>query len=153
MLWRAFAETSQFVAPGILPKECELLKLRKLVTNMSIPPNFTEEDHQRFMAQGYLRLGRLLDDDALRALQQRIDAIMLGEIPYPTMSFQLDGTTGEYRNLPPDTPGHKGATLAYRRITGLEQDPLFRAYIQHPLIRAITQRYIGDEVSIFAPCL
>ncbi len=110
---------------------------------------FTEEAHQRFMTQGYLRLGHLLDPAALRALQQRIDAIMLGEIPYPTMSFQLDGTTGEYRNLPPDTPGHKGATLAYRRITGLEQDPLFLAYIQHPLLRAITQRTIGEEVSIF----
>ncbi|MEZ4859965.1 MAG: phytanoyl-CoA dioxygenase family protein [Caldilineaceae bacterium] len=110
---------------------------------------FTDEQHQTFQRQGYLRLGRLLDDATLAALQQRIDAIMLGEIPYPTMSFQLDGATGEYRNLPPDTPGHKGATLAYRRITGLEQDPLFLAYIQHPLIRAITQRYIGDGVSIF----
>ncbi|MBX3012824.1 MAG: phytanoyl-CoA dioxygenase family protein [Caldilineaceae bacterium] len=111
--------------------------------------HFSEQQHQQFMEEGYLRLGRLLDADDLAALQQRIDAIMLGKLPYPAMHFQLDGTTGEYKNLPPDSPGHKGATLHYRRITGLEEDPLFLAYIQHPLVRALTQRYIGEEVSIF----
>lgn len=110
---------------------------------------FGEEQHQQFMEQGYLSLGHLLDATALAALQQRIDDIMLGKIPYPTMRFQLDGTTGEYKNLPPDSPGHKGATLNYRRITGLEEDPRFLAYIQHPLIQQITRRYIGEEVSIF----
>ncbi|MEZ4706818.1 MAG: hypothetical protein R3A44_06415 [Caldilineaceae bacterium] len=83
--------------------------------------NYTEQEHQRFMAQGYLRLGRLLNDDALRALQH-IDAIMLGAIPYLTMSFQLDSTTGEYRNLPSDTPDHKAprwpiAAYRWRRPT------------------------------------
>lgn len=111
--------------------------------------HFGEEQHQQFMEQGYLSLGHLLDPAALAALQQRIDDIMLGKIPYPTMRFQLDGTTGEYKNLPPDSPGHKGATLNYRRITGLEQDPLFLALIQHPVIRQLTQRYIGEDVSIF----
>ncbi len=110
---------------------------------------FSDQQHEQFMEQGYLRLGALLSPTALAALQQRIDEIMLGKIPYPAMSFQLDGTTGEYKNLPPDSPGHKGASLNYRRITGLEQDPLFLAYIQHPVIRAITQRYIGPAVSIF----
>ena len=110
---------------------------------------FSEQQHQQFMEQGYLNLGRLLDDSALTTLQQRIDDIMLGKLPYPTMHFQLDGATGEYKNLPPDSPGHKGATLQYRRITGLEEDPLFLAYIQHPLIRSLTRRYIGEDVSIF----
>ncbi|MEZ4736883.1 MAG: phytanoyl-CoA dioxygenase family protein [Caldilineaceae bacterium] len=111
--------------------------------------HFSEEQHQQFMNQGYLSLGRLLDPGALATLQQRIDDIMLGTIPYPAMRFQLDGTTGEYKNLPPDSPGHKGATLHYRRITGLEEDPLFLAYIQHPLIQQITRRYIGQAVAIF----
>ncbi len=110
---------------------------------------FTEQQHEQFMAQGYLRLGQLLDSTALAAYQQRIDDIMLGKLPYPTMHFQLDGATGEYMNLPPDSPGHKGATLAYRRITGLEDDPLFLAYIQHPLVHAVCRRYIGEDVSIF----
>jgi phytanoyl-CoA hydroxylase len=111
--------------------------------------HFTDQQHTQFMEQGYLNLGCLLPPAALAALQQRIDDIMLGKFSYPTMSFQLDGTTGAYTNLPPDTPGHKGATLGYRRITGLEQDPLFLGYIQHPLIHQITQRYIGVDVSIF----
>jgi len=110
---------------------------------------FGEEQHQQFMAQGYLSLGKILDPAALAALQQRIDDIMLGKLSYPNMYFQLDGATGAYANLPPDSPGHKGASLAYRRITGLEEDPIFLAYIQHPLIRQITQRYIGADVSIF----
>ena len=115
----------------------------------SLTLQFDDRQDQQFMEQGYLRLGQLLDSGALAALQQRIDEIMLGVIPYPAMRFQLDGTTGEYANLPPDSAGHKGATLHYRRITGLEQDPLFLAYIQHPLIRAITRRHIGEDVSIF----
>jgi hypothetical protein len=114
-----------------------------------VTQRFTDQQHRQFMEQGYLRLGHLSGPAGLSALQRRIDDIMLGKIPYPTMRFQLDGATGEYANLPPDTPGHKGATLAYRRITGLEEDPLFLVYIQHPVIRAITRRYIGAEVSIF----
>lgn len=111
--------------------------------------HFGEEQHQTFMEQGYLRLGSLLGPAALTALQQRIDDIMLGKIPYPQMRFQLDGATGEYKNLPPDSEGHKGATLQYRRITGLEDDPLFLAYIQHPIVHQICLRYIGPDVSIF----
>ncbi|MEM7125362.1 MAG: phytanoyl-CoA dioxygenase family protein [Chloroflexota bacterium] len=116
---------------------------------MAARTHFSDEDHQYFMAQGYLRLGALLDEEALTALQERVDAIMLGQVPYPAMSFQLDGTSSEYHDLLPDTPAHKGATLAYRRITGLELDPLFLTYIQHPLFQAITRRYIGEDVSIF----
>ncbi|CAN5751410.1 N/A [soil metagenome] len=110
---------------------------------------FGDQQHEQFMAQGYLRLGQLLPPDSLAALQQRIDDIMLGKLPYPSMHFQLDGATGAYANLPSDSPGHKGSTLNYRRITGLEQDPIFLTYIQHPLIRQLTQRYIGEDVSIF----
>ena len=33
----------------------------------------------RFCLSRYVKLGKLLDDDTLRALQQRIDAIMLGQ--------------------------------------------------------------------------
>jgi ectoine hydroxylase-related dioxygenase (phytanoyl-CoA dioxygenase family) len=40
-------------------------------------------------------------------------------------------------------------TLSYRRIDDLEQDPLFLAYIQHPLFEQIARRYVGDQVSVF----
>ncbi len=45
--------------------------------------------------------------------------------------------------------GHEVATLAYRRIDDLEQDPLFLAYMQDPVFEGIAQRYVGHEVSVF----
>ncbi|MDA0710045.1 MAG: phytanoyl-CoA dioxygenase family protein [bacterium] len=106
--------------------------------------------HQEaFSKQGFVRLGKLLSKKDLAALQGRIDAIMLGEIPYEQMQFQLDAKVADYGSMEPNTVGHKGASLAYRRITGLEQDPAFLAYMQHPVFRAITAHYIGDHVSVF----
>ena len=116
---------------------------------MSVTDMWSEAKHAQFMAQGYLRLGKVLGDEELVALQGRIDAIMLGEIPYPKMQFQMDGKTGAYEKMEPNTLGNKGASLAYRRITGLEQDPLFLAYMQHPIFRAITAYYMGENVSVF----
>ena len=96
-----------------------------------------------------MRLGRLLSDNELAALRQRMDDIMLGDVPYENMRFQLDSTTGSKRDAPPETVGHKGSTLKYRKIMDLEQDPLFLSYMRHPLLREITHRYIGEDVSIF----
>ncbi len=116
---------------------------------MSEIENWNEAKHAQFMEQGYLRLGQVLKAEALLALQTRIDAIMLGEVAYPKMQFQLDGKTGDYAKMEPNTMGNKGASLAYRRITGLEQDPLFLAYMQNPIFRDITAYYIGENVSVF----
>jgi phytanoyl-CoA hydroxylase len=97
----------------------------------------------------YVRLGKVLDESGLRQLQERIDAIMLGEIPYEDMRFQLDSEDGVYGHTPPETMGHKGSTLQYRKIMDLEQDAVFLAYMQHPFFREITRAYIGEDVSIF----
>ena len=116
---------------------------------MHMPPlaAFDDQHHDQFMAQGYLRLGHLLSPGKLAALQQRIDDIMLARVRYDNMRFQLNPKT-------PDAPlsrtlGNQEPTLNYRRIDDLEQDPLFLAYMQHPLIRQITRRYIGENVSVF----
>lgn len=110
---------------------------------------FKEKHHEQFMEQGYLRLGKILDAADLAVLQKRIDAIMLGEVIYTRMQFQLEGQSEAYGKLEPNTMGHKKASLAYRRITGLEQDPLFKDYMQHPVFRSVTKWYIGDDVSVF----
>ncbi|MBI1927688.1 phytanoyl-CoA dioxygenase family protein [Candidatus Poribacteria bacterium] len=110
---------------------------------------FGPQEQARFMDQGYLRLGKLLSDEGLAVLQQRIDDIMLGNVPYEKMRFQLDSDTGVYSDAPLESVGHKGRTLTYRKIMDLEQDPLFLAYMQHRLFRDITRRYIGEGVSIF----
>ena len=110
---------------------------------------YTDQYRSHYEEHGYVRLGRLLDAADLADLQQRIDAIMLGEIDCPGLDFQLDGDEAEYAKMPEVSPGHKGATLAYRKIMGLECDPLFLEYMQHPLFRQITRRHIGADVSIF----
>lgn len=110
---------------------------------------FTDAQRAEFEERGYAYLGRVLEDDALGALQERIDAIMLGEVPYEHMRFQLDSEDGVYGHTPAETMSHKGPTLSYRKIMDLEQDPLFLRYMQHPLFRQITDHYIGEDVSIF----
>ena len=110
---------------------------------------YTDEQHAHFIEHGYVRLGKVLDEAGLAELQRRIDEIMLGEFSYPEMDFQLDGDDADYAKMPAVTPGHKGVTLQYRKIMGLERDPVFLGYMQHPFFRQFTRRYIGEDVSIF----
>jgi phytanoyl-CoA hydroxylase len=107
---------------------------------------FTDDQRRHFEEQGYLRLGHVAGDDGLAALQQRIDDIMLGRVRYEHMRLQLfDEETGQLRR----TMGNEVATLSYRRIDDLEQDPVFLAYMQSPVFREIARCCIGDEVSVF----
>lgn len=110
----------------------------------------TDEQWKRFQRDGYLRLGRLLDNQQLAELQQRIDAIMLGDatIDYDTLLMQLDSDTGAYGDAPRQSNGHKGRTLGYRKIQGLEQDPLFLEYLQRPLFRDICARSYGADTPV-----
>ena len=110
---------------------------------------YTDQHRSHYEEHGYARLGHVLDAPDLAELQQRIDGIMLGEIDCPELDFQLDGDEEEYGKMPAVSSGHKGATLAYRKIMGLELDPLFLEYMQRPLFRQITRRHIGENVSIF----
>jgi hypothetical protein len=103
----------------------------------------------RFAATGVVRLGRVVDEAELTALRARIDDIMLGRVRYEGMMMQLDSDSGRYEDMPAQTPGFKGATLAYRKIEQLEMDPLFRRYLQRPLIRSIATGLIGPEVAIY----
>ncbi len=103
-----------------------------------------------YTRDGYLRLGQLLSDDELGALQQRIDAIMLGaaDVDYDRMLMQLDSDTGEYGDAKPQSKGHKGATLNYRKIEQLEFDPVFLRYIQRPVFNEICARTYGGHVPV-----
>lgn len=109
---------------------------------------FSQDQLNLFNEQGYLCLGKVLTDSELNALQSRIDAIMMGEVRYPGMYFQLDSETGSYGEI-----GSGGdwvePSLNYRKIQDLEMDELFLRYMQHPIYRAITRRLVGENVSIF----
>ncbi len=101
----------------------------------------------RYQEQGYLRLG-LIDNDTLSTLQQRIDDIMLGtaDVDYERMLMQIDSEDG--KNPGPQTKGHKGATLDYRKIQDLEWDPVFLEYLQRPLWREVCERVHGSDTAI-----
>jgi len=110
----------------------------------------SEQQWQQFETEGYLHLGKVLSDEELAALQQRIDDIMMGTAPvdYDRMMMQLDSLTGQYKDMGVQSRGHKGATLNYRKIQDLEFDPLFLAYMQKPLFREICARVHGPETPI-----
>jgi phytanoyl-CoA hydroxylase len=101
----------------------------------------TEEQWQKFEEQGYVHLGCATADE-ITALQRRIDEIMLGtaDIDYDRVMMQLDRADGPDSKPGPQSRGHKGATLGYRKIQELELDPLFLAYLQKPLFRDICDR-------------
>src|SRR5690349_15827489 len=106
----------------------------------------TDDQWSDFEKNGYVKLGRVLDPTALADLQARIDAIMLGtaDIDYSNLLTQPDSKTGEYGDAPEQSNGHKGATLAYRKIQNLEIDPLFREFIEGPTFASICERAYGD---------
>jgi hypothetical protein len=113
-----------------------------------MPDWIRETQWRTFEAQGYLRLGQILDGAELAALQQRIDDIMLGRaaIEYDQLMMQLD--PAQYTEGVEQTLGFKGATLNYRKIQNLEHDPLFLAYLQGPLFRELSARVYGPDVPI-----
>lgn len=114
------------------------------------PPGLSAEERRQFEEQGYLRLGRVVPPAQIEALGRRIDQIMLGQaqLDYDQIMMQLDRVAGEDSGPGPQTKGHKGATLAYRKIQDLELDPLFLAYLQHPLFAAICAQVYGSGVDI-----
>lgn len=110
----------------------------------------TDDQWLDYTRDGYLRLGRLLDDGELAALQQRINDIMLGtaDADYNQMLMQLDSDTGEYGDAKAMTQGHKGARLDYRKIEQLENDRLFLRYLQRPIFNEICARTYGGHVPV-----
>ena len=119
-------------------------------TSVSLKTSFDRDCQEKFMSQGYLRLGKVLSAESLQTLQKRIKDIMLGHVKYRNMRLQFyQDDSGSVRR----TLGHQVATLEYRRIDDLEQDPLFLAYIQRPLFQQIANYYIGEQVSIFRSML
>lgn len=110
----------------------------------------TQAQWQQYERDGYLKLGKLLDDQQLQTLQDRIDAIMLGKakIPYDRLLMQLDSETGKYEDAGEQSKGFKGATLNYRKIQDLELDPVFLRYMQQPIFRHICARVYGQETPV-----
>jgi hypothetical protein len=114
----------------------------------------TDAQWAQYDRDGYLVLGRLIDDADLSAVQRRIDDIMLGRAPvhYDRLLMQLDSDTGRYEDLSEQTKGFKGPTLGYRKIQDLEYDQLFRAFLDRPIFRELCVRVYSLGTPIAFPC-
>ncbi|PTY02912.1 phytanoyl-CoA dioxygenase [Verrucomicrobia bacterium LW23] len=114
--------------------------------------NITEAQWKEYDEVGYLKLGRM-DGAQLKAMQDRIDAIMLGDAPapYDRMLMQLDSETGAYEDAGQQSKGHKGRTLNYRKIQDLEWDPTFFDYLTGSVFEDLCGRVYGPEkrVAVF----
>jgi phytanoyl-CoA hydroxylase len=108
-------------------------------------------EHQltEFQEQGFLKLGYVAADEQLHALQTRIDDLMMGCMPNDGIWFQLDTQDGQYGSVTHWDGQWKGPTLNYRKIENLERDPLFLAYMRHPLFRDLTRKIIGPNISVY----
>jgi len=103
---------------------------------------------------GYARLGVLLDPELRDALRARADAIMLGEITYPGMFFQLDSESGRYEDLERGL-GWRGPSLRYRKVEKLEKDPLFFRWLTSPVFEALAREAYpeADRITIYRAIL
>eukprot|EP00051_Salpingoeca_urceolata_P013079 m.163489 g.163489 ORF g.163489 m.163489 type:complete len:272 (+) comp17691_c0_seq3:46-861(+) len=112
----------------------------------------TAEQWQHFDDNGYVVLEpeQILDTKALAVLTDRIDGIMLGEadVDYGKLMMQLDSSTGDYKDAGEQTLGHKGKTLAYRKIQQLESDPIFFEYMKRDVFREACARVYGADTPI-----
>lgn len=119
-------------------------------TSWAAPPDasLVERAIETFFGLGHARLGRLVPQSILAELRRRIDAMMLGELRYPGLFFQRDTDTGSYGDLSYGK-GWEGPTLRYRKLEKVELDPFFADYMRAPLFRALTEKAIGREVTLY----
>lgn len=110
----------------------------------------SDQQWAQFEEDGFLHLGKVMDAEELNQLQTRMDDIMLGKasIDYDRVMMQLDRDPERDNKPGPQSKGHKGETLLYRKIQDLELDPLFLAYLQKPIFRAVCAHAYGEETPV-----
>ena len=105
-----------------------------------------------FNSNGYVRLGVALGDDDLNQLRVRCDDLMLGRVRYPSLFFQHDSPSGKYADLEFGR-GWVGPSNNYRKLEGLQVDPLFMALIQHRAIEPFARHALGHAISLYRAVL
>jgi hypothetical protein len=110
----------------------------------------TEQQWSDYSRDGFLYLGKVLEQDELDALRQRADDLALSKASNLNVQMQLD-TGGAYEELPAAVDRFDNGTMLYRKIQGLETDELFARLIRHPLFLEICARQYGPHspISIF----
>lgn len=110
----------------------------------------TESQWSDYLRDGYLRLGPVLSPEEVAVLCARADELALGSRTFPELELQPD-TGGDYEQLPGAVHAFERGTLLYRKIQGLQHDPLFARLLRQPLFAEICARHYGAHapVSIF----
>jgi phytanoyl-CoA hydroxylase len=96
---------------------------------------------------GWARVGRRFDAAALAGLRARLDAIMDGAAPRDGLFFQHDAASGAYEDLALGR-GWIGPSRAYRKLEGLERDPVVRVWLDDPGLAQLAHAVIGPEVAL-----
>lgn len=102
----------------------------------------------QYREHGFAKLGKVVDDAMLESLRDRSEALMLGRVTWPGMFFQMDATTGDYRDAPLGL-GWQGPSLNYRKMEKLELDDTFRALIRHPALEPLVRTLIPGRVTLY----
>lgn len=96
---------------------------------------------------GWARAGRLFTAADLIGLRARLDAIMDGAAPRDGLFFQHDAASGAYEDLALGR-GWIGPSRAYRKLEGLERDPVVRAWLADRRLARIAHAVVGPEVAL-----
>src|ERR1700730_5860489 len=109
-----------------------------------------ENSWEDFSRQGFLHLGSVLTVEEVEALKKRADDLAMGIVQNPKVQMHLD-TGGAYDKLPAAVSHFPEGTRLYRKIQGLENDPLFLRLIETPVFLEVCAKMYGSHagVSIF----
>lgn len=104
----------------------------------------TEEQKTAFWRDGFLPVHNVLTAEEVAALQQRTDAIILGEVPFPQeyLTIEPELANGAWEDIPPQ---HR-----VRKLWNLTKfDPVFQEYARHPKIVEIVCDLLGPDVKFY----
>jgi hypothetical protein len=101
-----------------------------------------------FERDGYARLGPVLSPEGVRALGERLDDLMLARVRCDGLFFQRDSPTGRYEDLT-FGEGFQGPSRDYRKVEKLENDPLYRSWIENPLFERFAKGLIAGDVALY----
>jgi hypothetical protein len=107
----------------------------------------TEQKWNDFERDGYLSLGRVLDEATVVELAARADDLAAGSVINPHIQMQLD-TGGAYEALPDTVSSFNSGTSLFRKIQGLETDDLYAPLVNHPLFLEVCSRIYGAHAPI-----
>ncbi len=105
----------------------------------------TQEQIDQFWRDGFLAVHNVLEPDEVAALRHRTDSIILGDIPFPEESIQIEP------ELEAQNPHGTARLTAVRKMWQLTRyDPFFAEYARHTRIVEVVVDLLGPDVKLYA---